>query len=223
MSVNTGNTTEPKRIIERSFVAFVLGVIVAAVVGTVAAMGWLESFVDARIQAAAIPGPPGPTGPTGPAGPPGPPGEPGSLTSETLQTALSGAVVAFARGERSGGACPTGWELFVHAGGRVIVGAGQHQNKDAYGMQITTFPAFLDNPQKAVGGSEQHVLRVEELPQHRHLLPSADNLDSVWSVPFGPQNGGYGNRHPRETDVAGANEAHNIMQPFIALYYCIKS
>ena len=115
--MGTPGQPEPKKLWERSFIAFVLGVVVAAVIGTVGALNWLEGFVDKRIQSASVEGPPGPEGPTGPQGEAGPRGKNGDPSQFHLEDLLHGAVVAFDRSEDrsaqadtvNAGACPPGW------------------------------------------------------------------------------------------------------------------
>lgn len=50
MAEQDGSPIQPQKIIERSFVWFILGVVVAAVLGTVGALTWLEDFVDRRVK-----------------------------------------------------------------------------------------------------------------------------------------------------------------------------
>lgn len=142
-----------------------------------------------------------------------------------------GAVVAFERSERSGGACPTGWSLFREAGGRMIVGAGQHSNQG-----LRTYPSYLDNPNGAIGGEERVQLKAIELPNHRHniyqgdypSLPGAKKDGSGTNVltQVSPTAGTYTKttERPDGTIIAeGANNAHNNMPPYIALYFCKKN
>lgn len=50
---------EPRKLLERSLVWFVLGIIVAVAVGTVGLLAWLEGFVDRRIANPSVKRPPG--------------------------------------------------------------------------------------------------------------------------------------------------------------------
>lgn len=111
----------------------------------------------------------------------------------------SGAVVAF------DGSCPDGWEPYHSAGGRFIVGAGEHPNGG------TTHKIG------ASGGEETHVLTVEELPAHSH--------DYSWLSTIGGGCGMEGchsqqQKRDDKTSSVGGGKAHNNMPPFIALTYC---
>lgn len=111
----------------------------------------------------------------------------------------SGAVVAF------DGACPDGWDPYQIAGGRFVVGAGDHPNGGT-----THKPG-------ATGGEEMHTLKIEELPSHSHPYSS---LSSVV--------GGCGlegcnsqlQKNDIQTGAIGEGKPHNNMPPYIALTYC---
>jgi len=138
------------------------------------------------------------------------------------------AVLAFDRTERDGGACPEGWSLFRPAGGRFIVGAGQHDNKDANGKSLTFRPAYSSGVDKAIGGEEEHVLTMAEMPRHSHR--SGLYTGDRWLNPNSPgtslrmqyAHDGTGNPY-FSTDAVGEGRAHNNMPPFVALYFCRKN
>ena len=165
-----------------------------------------------------------------------------------------GAVIAFDRSESftmsfaatgsPGGACPPGWRLFREAGGRVIVGAGSHENVDENGASLTRYDAFSDAPDQAVGGTEMHKLIGDEMPEHDH---DAGSLQAISDGPMvhgsnvhpqdpKPVNGSerlmLGHLLNRELDHThgingkvspeGKGEPHNNMPPYIALYFCKK-
>ena len=121
------------------------------------------------------------------------------------------AVVAF---DRTG--CPSGWSSFGPAGGRTIVGAGQHTNVDENGNEL---PIYQPG---AAGGEEYHTLRPEEMPIHTHRVVEmiGDNdIDGVDSV---TTRSGEHHNELRDSGPAGRGEAHNNMQPYVALVYCKK-
>ena len=167
------NGQQPKKILERSFDWFVLGVGVAVVVGTIGALAWLEGFVDKRIAVnmpetngvtearvnelidaipqRTIPSP--------------------EQIDERIDTKLrgialpTGTVMAF---DRDSG-CPAGWTLFEPAISRVIVGAVASRSasaptRDENGKLLTA------RQYRADGGVEQHTLTVAQMPSHAHKI-----------------------------------------------------
>lgn len=145
------------------------------------------------------------------------------------------AVVAFNRSERAGGACPLGWSLFKPAGGRVMVGAGQHDNAD-----LSEYPAFSDDPSEAIGGKEAVILERNQVPDHTHTVDLALSNMSYRDPSVPNQAGPYPEDNLRihtgkplnyswiahDQDwvdaTVGGGEAHTNMPPFIALYFCTK-
>ena len=124
-------------------------------------------------------------------------------------TIPTGTVLAFDRTT-----CPKGWEEYIKAAGRTIVGAGQRSGSKT---------------QRNVGeqgGEELHKLTVEELPVHDHNIKGAASGSmlswyesrSVGAVPHedlelnSPYNWS-----------AGGNQAHNNMPPYVVLLYCTKT
>ncbi|MEO1020768.1 MAG: hypothetical protein AAFY56_24285 [Pseudomonadota bacterium] len=216
--------TPPKKLIERSLVWFVLGVIVAAIVGTVSAIGWLESFVDDRINSAGVVGPEGPVGdqgpvglpgeigPMGPAGEQGIPGPQGPKGEKGDPAELpSGIVVAF---DRSAG-CPIGWTDLGQSqssvfGGRVLVVAQRDDERYSF---------------RASGGSETHTLTLPELPAHNHqfsFVPEVSNLSGAGYPVMSDTRHAASASRQEPTANAGGGQPHNNMQPYIALYFCKK-
>jgi hypothetical protein len=158
----------------------------------------------------------------------------------------TGAVVAFNRSESTSietdsGACPNGWSIFREAGGRAIIGAGQHPNP-----HVSTFPSFMDNPMAAVGGAEEITLLPNNLPPHIHhgttdsvsgtwdlvrtdcCSPGAKGTFAVAPVPRtdiqNSKTTAIGHIHTIVTDggVGLVSAPFSIRSPFIALYYCRK-
>ena len=103
--------------------------------------------------------------------------------------------------------CPTGWSEYASARGRAIIGAGQ-------GTGLSNRTAG------ETGGAETHALTVNELPAHAHSITVYGNsggnkrLKATGNKRF--QWGG------ENTSSAGSGQAHNIMQPSLALLYCRK-
>ena len=148
------------------------------------------------------------------------------LTETVDRLIPRGAVLAFDRSE-SGDACPQGWSLFLPAGGRFIVGAGNHSNSDELGIRLTTYPAFRDDLSRATGGAERHTLTLSEMPQHSHeTVEAGDSSNSAWGV-GAPRRARQGVRWDASfptsfTAPAGDTQPHNNMPPYIALYFCKK-
>lgn len=124
----------------------------------------------------------------------------------------AGAIISFnAQG------CPPGWKSFEGAKGRVLVGAGVHQNLDRSGKRLLSYDIGV------TGGDESHSITVEEMPAHSHSLsrnqtgtagngmyPSADVMGSTAPVPVA------------QTGSTGGSKPFSIMPPYIALQYCEK-
>lgn len=131
-----------------------------------------------------------------------------------------GAVLAF---DRPGGpagdgaaACPDGWSHFEPAGGRMIVGAGRHDNTDASDRPLTKYTALANDltidKSASTGGEERHLLTQAEMPSHAHGVGAF--ISDEPPVKF--QSGG-----DREfITPAGGDQPHNNMPPYVALYYC---
>jgi len=140
-----------------------------------------------------------------------------------------GAVVAFAT------PCPTsGWMPFEEGTGRFIVGAGENFHR-AYRMWQRKLPTGgFENVQLSTrtplsaGGEEQHRLSVNEMPSHNHGFEIIQHFD------YQRGQGGYAGTEDvrpatppskpshRYTDNVGSGEPHDVMPPFIALFYCKK-
>jgi hypothetical protein len=134
----------------------------------------------------------------------GEPGKPGAVTSMP-----SGAIVAFASSESN--PCPgEDWKIYDDAKGRFIVGAGHSRFND-----LT--PRLPGD----VGGSETHVLTVDEMPAHTHGVKRQTDGNSTGADAFLAR-GHTANIPPSNTASLGRGFPHNNMPPFIALYFCIK-
>lgn len=107
--------------------------------------------------------------------------------------------------------CPDGWTRFSAANGRAIIGTSPGAG------------AISERNRGDIGGSETHLLTVDEMPAHTHQ-------QTIWSTEGGTgwSLGGVYNTQgvvntTQTTGAAGGDSAHNNMQPFIALLYCVKS
>ena len=128
----------------------------------------------------------------------------------------SGAVVAF-----NMSACPTGWSALASAGGRVIIGVNASGGN---GLSQRTLGEIL--------GEETHILAVTEMPSHAHVqgdpkvftntIECGANPGSICSFRVGSTTDGDSLGVPTTTS-AGGGEAHNNMQPSLALLYCQKN
>lgn len=111
-----------------------------------------------------------------------------------------GAVVAFE------GECPDGWHAFPLAGGRFIVGAGNHPNQPLRIYKIGE-----------VGGEELHQLRIDELPPHSHEYTAT----GILTIGCGLQGCNDSiTQTPKQTSVVGSGNPFENRPPYLALTYC---
>jgi hypothetical protein len=172
----------------------------------------------------------------GPKGDPGPKGEPGlqgerGLPGESADVPR-GAVMAFDRDDLDANKCPPRWAPFLEARARVIVGAGdpaRAPGKMAFDAMAMPLRGFV---LRQHGGEQIHKLTLDEMPRHDHPIQviehseymrensgkyhgtdtlgrDASRIDPNWSV-------------VRYTEVVGSGQPHNVMPPFLALFYCKK-
>lgn len=135
----------------------------------------------------------------------------GTFVRRTFLPELPGdAVVMF------DGKCPEGWRLYNEVGGRFVVGAGPHSNKDENGEKLRDYNPWTN------GGEERVALSPDQLPSHNHSIRFAGPDIGI----TGPERGGtYGVRgliDSTKTGDTGENLPHNNMPPFIALSFCKK-
>ena len=146
---------------------------------------------------------------------------------------LKNAVIAFNTKESD--KCPDGWTLFDAAGGRTIIGAGQHPNSG-----LEEYPSYSDNPQKAVGGTPTVSLTHDQMPGHSHKMFGTkvdSNPTKPDEVSYVSYRSSMGEDSAYEmlkttdgkipdtgkTADAGGSQPHENMPPYIALFYCIKT
>ncbi|MBH5372258.1 hypothetical protein [Bradyrhizobium glycinis] len=91
-----------------------------------------------------------------------------TLVQSTLDSIYAGAIVTFDR------ECPSGWSMYSQAGGRFIIGAGEHKNTDAANRALTVYAGTK------TGGEQDHRLAAAELPSHQH-----DTLWAFWTLKGG--------------------------------------
>src|SRR4029077_21138620 len=74
-------------------------------------------------------------------------------------------------------------------------------------------------------GEELHTLTSTEMPSHAHGIGSSANKNSIFpSGHVAARGGAYStlrNTSMAPTDLVGGSQAHNNLQPFLVLNYCI--
>lgn len=181
-----------------------------------------------KAELAALIGPPGPAGPEGKQGSSGSRGDPGNIAELPKD-----AVVAFADDS-----CPPGWSRYTKAHGRMIVGATENAeflaeySKGSDGKQLP-LKKFGEH-----GGQATVTLTEAQTAPHAHALKRyyaydfstgpdvlvltgesrsvEDGEASKWT--FGRDR----SEDLKTTDAAGGGQPHDIMPPYIALYFCTK-
>lgn len=91
-------------------------------------------------------------------------------------------------------------------------------------------PSF---PLGQAGGEENHVLTVNEMPQHTHQIQASSSeaneispLNNVWATTTTNNYGQPGASQYMNTgsiSVTGKSQAHPNMQPYLALRFCIAT
>jgi hypothetical protein len=122
----------------------------------------------------------------------------------TLDTVQEGSVVAF----RNGAGCPAnGWEPYKNAEGRTIIGVSS-----TYSLE-------------SKAGESTHTLTIREMPAHNHSTYTSN--ESGRTAEHGQVNPELmhidESQVTRATGGRGNSEAHNNMQPYVALHYCVKT
>lgn len=84
-------------------------------------------------------------------------------------------------------------------------------------------PGLTDRAVGVVGGEEQHILGVGELPAHNHELPPGKNFvdDLVGGAEYATAGANKGSIEAKTLN-AGGGGAHNNMQPFVVARWVVK-
>ncbi len=128
----------------------------------------------------------------------------GSTVSPALYPALFAAI-----GTQYGGD-GTGTFVLPDLRGRTLLGVGQ-------GGGLTT-RALGDT-----GGEEQHTLTVAQMPAHTHREQGTNRLDVATGGGIHVQDVDNATFATITTAATGGGQPHNVMPPFFALSYIIKS
>jgi len=82
-----------------------------------------------------------------------------------------------------------------------------------------------------LGGEQNHTLSIGELPSHPHLVNVSSVSTEGTDTPFNNYFGGYNNLYhaapgstsiqPNTVGQTGGSQAHNNMQPYLTLNFCI--
>ncbi|MBR9690843.1 hypothetical protein GOV08_04110 [Candidatus Woesearchaeota archaeon] len=121
---------------------------------------------------------------------------------EGLDTLVpSGAVLAF-----NLATCPSGWSRFTDADGRVITGLSSEAE----------FNTLLKT-----GGEKTHTLTVKEMPSHTHKMAGSlhtrqESIDDILHQT-------HSTTGSTATSATGGGAAHNNLQPYVTLLYCVKN
>ena len=103
--------------------------------------------------------------------------------------------------------CPQGWELFREAGGRFLVGAGDHPNSS------TKYAPG------ATGGEEQVTLTTAQIPPHSHAYVFSSGNYSPAQSDNSPNEFGAKDTSAH-TETAGDGQPHENRPPYLALLFC---
>lgn len=84
----------------------------------------------------------------------------------------------------------------------------------------------------STGGEEKHTLSTDELPEHKHIMPWGENVNTAWSPPWDYADGylqGMRGSDGNDSDNAwaysspiGKNKAHENRPPYLVIYKIIK-
>lgn len=145
-----------------------------------------------------------------------------------------GAVLAFDRDDLDEDSCPPGWQPFLEARARSIVGAGDPSKAPGkYGSGQDGQP-LKTYTHRQHGGVEQVALTKEEMPGHNHPgsnsgptpYRTATRTNEWTDYATAPKDQAMGQDTktglPLVIQSEGGSEPHNNLSPFIALYYCKK-
>jgi hypothetical protein len=162
-----------------------------------------------------------------------------TLKQELLAAKLpSSAIVAFDSTDLDEDHCPSGWTPFLLARARVLVGGGdpsKSPEKMAYDEQGRKLQGYV---LRQHGGEQIHKLTADELPVYSPVIIKENgtvfNTHESSAVPCldsGCNNlGVLSEPRPGQASVAlhfngfgKEDKHHNIMPPFLSVYYCKKN
>lgn len=131
-----------------------------------------------------------------------------ALVAGNVGQVVPGTVAAF---DLASG-CPKGWTVYANAIGRTIIGVGQ------VGTNKRLF--------QETGGSEEHVLTIEELPPLTVRTKASVAVQNSAGDRYNAGGRDYfvttAQERILESDKIGAGKSFNTLSPYIALYYCKK-
>lgn len=117
--------------------------------------------------------------------------------------------------------------------GRTTFGIPDLRGKVPISAGVSKTTPTISYPIANTGGEATHVLTVNEIPNHQHNLlasSAAANQKSPSGTVWANQNNIYAapatpgqNMNPQALANSGTNTAHNNMQPFLALCFCIST
>ena len=178
-------------------------------------------------------GPPGPKGDPGETGPRGPKGDPGEAITVVTP---AGVIAAFA-----GSAAPTGWLLCDGKEydrrtypelARVFGNGFRFRVPDLRGRFV--LGASSAHPAGEQGGEEKHTMTTAEMPRHQHNIGGESRQWSggagIYSTDFagggrwtGISSFGAGYLDRAVAQVEGQSQPFNIMPPYMAMNFIIKT
>lgn len=141
----------------------------------------------------------------------------------------SKAVMAF---ELENG-CPPGWDPYTKALSRTIVGSATVKELQTNAVVFASgedLKLLTEKPFGLPGGSENHVLSLVEIPPHTHsyhngVQSGSSTNEGVPSPQFWPSGWLPNEDRPSLSSGGlpdGKTQAFSLMQPYVALLYCIK-
>lgn len=178
-------------------------------------------------------GPPGPKGDQGETGPRGPKGDPGEAITVVTP---AGVIAAFA-----GSAAPTGWLLCDGREydrrtypelARVFGNSFRFRVPDLRGRFV--LGASSTHPAGEQGGEEKHTMTTAEMPRHQHQIGGESTQWStgagIYQTDFsgggrwpGISSFGAGYLDRAVAQVTGGSQPFNIMPPYVAMNFIIKT
>lgn len=178
-------------------------------------------------------GPPGPKGDTGETGPRGPKGDPGEAITVVTP---AGVIAAFA-----GSSAPTGWLLCDGKEydrrtypelARVFGNGFRFRVPDLRGRFV--LGASTTHPAGEQGGEEKHTMTTAEMPRHQHQIGGESSQwgggAGIYQTDFsgggrwpGISSFGAGYLDRAVAKVEGQSQPFNIMPPYVAVNFIIKT